>query len=415
MRALRFAWPALAALLGCPEEPARCGDGAVDPGEDEESCCTDTGCALGGCGAPFEEGVLVCYLPWEYDCRDRAGQCVEGTPQRCSEGAAPPSYDCAGCGCAAADACVDGVCYDAATRAFARDVDALPDDLDFSEYLALPLFLRSYDAFSLAEVARDLGGHPRPDPRLNTFILGWDERSQSWDPVVGAFLEASGTGELPRSDVDCVPGTGLWPEGAIVSVVAPDRASRATCAYPGMFIDCALPTNADCALGAGYLSRSVVFLDLDVVLDDADQAMLIRAGRAAPELRDAALVEALGVWRDASTAVSAQPGRAVGDRFAAVWPGDPQGTYWVLLRARADAALRLETYRAVWSDPPSQQFLIDHDIQTRACSFTLVGDGDDPPWLPSNVYLSCANAGATLNANVETAGFTLVDVTTTGG
>ena len=54
-------------------------------------------------------------------------------------------------------------------------------------------------------------------------------------------------------------------------------------------------------------------------------------------------------------------------------------------------------------------------MQTRACSFTLVGDGDDPPWLPSNVYLSCANAGATLNANVETAGFTLVDVTTTGG
>lgn len=419
MRALRFAWPALAALLGCPDEPSRCGDGAVDPGEDEASCCLDMGCALGSCVAIAEDGDAACRMPWQGPCEGLAGQCLEAGPLRCQEGGLPPAYDCTGCGCGNADACVEGVCYDAATRAGARDRDTLPDDLELSDYVALLTELRTQDARPLAAAAAEHADEPRADPRRNTFVIGFDPRAPEAAALQGAWLAGLGVQDAASTEERCVQPDALWPEGARVQVVPVDAAARATCAWPGMFVDCVLPQAADCVLGAGSMTETAVFLDLDVVLQDADGALLVRAGRAPPSLRDATLEEAIGVWLDAAGTVPVQPGLEVdvqaGPRYAAAYASDDPHVTWILVNARGTVPLRLRSYRAVWSDPPSQQFLIDHDIQTRACLFTLVGDGDDPPWLPSMVNLHCANAGATLNANVETAGFTLVDVTTTGG
>ena len=402
---------ALAAVVGCPDDAPRCGDGARDPGEDGVSCCADVGCAVGEC---LGDGAAAsCRLPWEGACVGAAGACLAEGPLRCASGAQPPSYDCAGCGCGNADACVDGICYDAATRGSARDLDQLPDDLDVTDYVALPLALRSGDAASMATIAAVHHDEPRLDPRRNTFIVGWDPRSPGLEAVAGAWLAALDVETAPRNDADCAPGVALWPDGASVSVVPPDRAARVTCAYPGMFVDCVLPTSADCALAQGFQSETAIFLDLDVVLDDADTAMLIRAGRAAPPLRDAALVQALSAWSNAATSVGVQPGLAVADRYAAAFPSADAHVTWVLLAARSPAALRLESYRAVWANPPSQQFLVDHDMQTRDCAFAF--EQVEPGALPDTVTMVCENAGATLTAVIETNGFTIVDVTTTNG
>lgn len=410
----------LVLLAGCPEEPAaRCGDGAVDPGEDSTSCCVDVGCELGACDRLTEEVEPACLMPWQSQCLAFEGACLGGGPLACEIGDTPPRYDCQACGCSDADACVDGVCYDAATRAAARDRDELPDDLELSDYLALPLELRTHDAQPLAAIAAQHAEEPRADPRRNTFVIGLDARAPDAAALQGAWLAGLGVVGAAITEERCVEPDALWPDGARVQVVPVDAAARATCAWPGMFIDCVLPLAADCVLGGGSLAETAVFLDLDVVLQDADGALLVRAGRAPPSLRDATLEEAIRVWLDAAGTVPVQPGLAIaaqgGPRYAAAYASDEPHVSWILVNARSSVPLRLRSYRAVWSDPPSQQFLIDHDIQTRACGFTLIGDGDDPPWLPSNVYLSCANAGATLTANVETAGFTLVDVTTSGG
>jgi hypothetical protein len=325
----------------------------------------------------------------------------------------PPDYRCVTCGCSGADACVDGVCYDAATRAAARDLDALPDDLDFGDYLALPLQLRTQDAVSLLDAAYAHEEESRADPRLNTFLIGWDPRSPWDDDITGRWLGPLDVNVPASTDVDCQPGTRLWPEGAVLEVVPPARAARPTCDYPGMFVDCVLPTNADCALGTGFQSETAIFLDLDVVLDDADAAMLIRAGRTNAATRDAALAEALATWGSAAGTVGAQPGLAIGDRYVAAWPSGAPHVTWVLLDARVRAALRLQTYRAVWSDPPSQQFLVSHDVQTRDCSFAH--DAVPLGELPARVVMTCANAGATLTAEVDTAEFSIVNVTTAGG
>lgn len=418
MRALRFAWPALAVLLGCPEEPARCGDGSLDPGEDEASCCQDSGCALGSCVALAKGGDAACRMPWELPCQGLSGQCLEAGPLRCQEGL-PPAYDCTGCGCGNADACVEGVCYDAATRAGARDRDVLPDDLELAEYVALLTDLRSRDALPLAVAAALHADEPRADPRRNTFVIGSDPRAQGTAALHEVWLSALGVGDATATEERCVHPDVPWPEGALVQVVPVDAAARATCAWPGMFLDCVLPLATDCVLGAGYLAETALFLDLDLVLQDADGALLVRAGRAPPSQRDATLEAALGVWLDAAGTVPAQPGLAIevqgGLRYAAAYAADDPHVTWVLVNARAELPVRLKTYRAVWNDPPSQQFLVAHDIQTRACAFTLLADGDDPPWLPSTVFMICANGAASLNAEVETVGFTIVDVTTTEG
>lgn len=406
----------LVALIGCPEEPARCGDGAVDVGEDEASCCLDTGCSLGSCEASGADGARACVMPWESPCRDHGGQCLEDSPLRCADGPAPPSYDCDACGCGNADACVGGICYDAATRAAARERAALPDDLELTEYVALLTELRARDAAPLATIAASHADEPRLDPRRNTFIVGWDLRSAGVAVLATAWLEALGQGDVAASDDACTPGAGLWPDGARTRLVAPDAAARVTCAYPGMFVDCVLPLEADCALGAGFQAETAIFLDLDVTLDDADAALLVRAGSVPASLRDATLVEALNVWNDAADTVGEQVGLLVTgptvERYAAAYPSADAHVTWILLNARTTAALRLESYRAVWADPPSQQFLVDHDIQARECVFVFADVA--PGERPDRVTMTCENAGFTLTAVVDAADFTLVDVSTAG-
>ncbi len=408
---------ALAVGAGCPREPPRCGDGVADPGEDASTCCLDVPCALGACGAVADDAAPRCLMPWEAACAAAGAACLDGTPYACGADASMPRYDCASCGCGGADACVEGVCYDAATRGGARDLDVLPDDLELADYVGLLTDLRARDARPMAEVAAAHVDEPRADPRRATFVIGWDARSPDDAALQGAWLEALGVHDAASTAQRCVEPDALWPDGALVQVVPPDAAARVTCAWPGMFVDCVLPLATDCVLGAGFLAEAVIFLDLDVVLDDADAAMLVRVGRVPASQRDAMLDQALAVWLDAASSVGAQPGLAIevagGVRYAATYPSDDPHVSWVLLDARRGVPLRMRTYRVVWSDPPSQQFLVEHDIQTRDCAFDTGSVA--PGALPPSVSMTCTNAGATLVAEVETAGFTLVDVATTGG
>jgi hypothetical protein len=85
---------AAAALLAACDPPAVCGDGVVQAGEDELTCCVDVGCAFGVC-----EGAAGCLDPWTLSCEGGGGggggggqACLAEGPWRCQE-AASPAYE----------------------------------------------------------------------------------------------------------------------------------------------------------------------------------------------------------------------------------------------------------------------------------------------------------------------------------
>jgi len=402
-------------LGGCPAETAAlCGNGAVEASETESTCCEDTGCAFGACGA---DG---CVDPWT-SCGD-AGSCA--APYVCG-GAAPPSYDCAQCGCANAAACVDGVCLDADVRAQERNDLALASDLDLAEYVRFftDLAARSElgGTVTVDAYAERIAAAMHEDRRTTTLIIG-AEAGAEIATVMGIFEAAIGapTLEVDRPSDACEAtasaSTGLFPETFIVAVVDDDDASPITCPYPGTWARCSLPLASQCVDRASRRAVPVVVVDMNIALATADQAMLVRAGIQLPETVDALLGEALSLFQAARSAVVPQDGFVVGQRFAVVFPDVPHESAaesatvgdgaFVVIGAPDAKAYRLGSFRTLWNDTLSQRFMIQNDIQTRDCTFVI--DADE------TVHMTCTNAGAVLDAIVNGANFTLIDVTRTG-
>ena len=331
----------------------------------------------------------------------------------CAGAAATPSYDCQACPCAGADACYQGVCVDAATRERERDANVVREDLDMAEYAALFTALRALDAIPLAEAAEVIASDLTADSRTTALLAGADPAMNINDleDVLAVAVAAAGFAPSTRLDlrerrtdvcgeVATAASAGVLPEVFVVALVPADAASTQTCAFPGTFAHCVIPVAEQCALRAGRLSSSLVVIDERVALPAMDQAMLLRAGLAPPEVLDAFLASALTVFNSALSLFPLQEGFRVGERFVGAYlHGD---VVWLVLadaNARAD---KLRSFRVVWNDPPSQAYLIEHDIQARDCAFDEAAGG--------LLIMTCDNGGFRLTATVDAAAAALVDV-----
>ena len=400
---------ALAVLAGCPPPPvAVCGNGVVEAGETEGTCCTDVGCAFGAC-APDGRG---CAMPWD---ACAAGSCA-GAYACVADG--PPSYDCAQCGCPGADACYEGVCYDAATRSSERTDPTVSTSLD------LPAYVRFLTDFAAAAaivagdngpvlfadvIAQEVTPAVHADPRHTVLIVGAQQGADVFGVIDGLL---SGIGIAPTADLDhpaapctdvaAAAAAGLAPDTFVVARVDDEDAGAFTCAYDTTFPRCDLPQTAECVLRAGRIPITVVVVDLKVTLPQMDEQLLLRCGREPQALVGTFLDEAVDRFTAAAAIIPNQGARAIGTRVGeTVTVGD--GELFVVLADFDAKPFRTGAFRTLWRDATAQQFLVDHALTPRDCAFTVDAN---------TVSIHCAAGGASLDATVDAGDFTLVDVTT---
>jgi hypothetical protein len=405
----------------CEEpEPAVCPNTIAEDGENQVSCCRDVGCDFGFCaGEPNTPGE--CREAWEQQCIDALATDADGPPSCigplvCGASAASvPSYDCTACPCPGSDACYEGVCTDADTRNRERFDDVVADDLLPEEYGAFFRMLATLDSIPVAEAALLASADIARDSRTTIVVAGADPamNTTDLDTVVRALLVETPFAFTQRLDlrdraadvcaeVQSSSSTGLLPVTFVAAFVPDDGASRATCEFPGTFARCDVPVAADCAATAGRIAYPVVIVDQIVALKELDHALLLRAGLAPPDVRDSFLTQSLGVFASAVDIFPLQEGFRVANRFGAAFVDGERKVTWILLadpNARPD---HLTGYRLVWNDPPSQQYLIAHDIQARDCAFDVLDDG--------LLLITCDNAGFRLTATVDPGLPALLDV-----
>lgn len=398
--------------LACPKAPA-CGDGVVQAGETEATCCADTGCAFGACVQN------ACTAPWAAACASAGAGACTGSFVCGDDVTAPPAYDCATCGCSGGDACSDGVCASAELRGLARTATSVPADLDLPEYTRLysDLAAARTSLLTVAEWSAQVSAAMHTDPRVNTVVLGALPGSDTgtvsdailagldFQPAsvlaVDAQLDAPGDA---CAAVAASSSTSLLPAALTIATVGDDEATHITCPYLGTYASCTLPQVDACVERAGRIAVSAAVLDLKVTMPILDEALLVRCGHAPQAQRGQFLDLALNAFTVAAAVVGAEAGLAVGDRFVAVYPQDASGlASFVVLADPAATPVRVGTFRAVWSDPAAQTFLVDHDVQTADCTFDLSAPV---------VAMHCARGAASLDAHVDSADFHLVDVTT---
>lgn len=406
--------PVTAVFMSCDDdgEPAICGNTIAEEGENPGNCCRDVVCPFGFCaGEPSTPGE--CREAWQQQCIDALATDADGPPSCigplvCGESATSvPSYDCVACPCPGADACYEGVCTDAETRNRERFVDIVEDDLLPAEYAR---FFRTLadelDAVPVAEAAAFAAGEIARDSRNTIVVAGADPamNTTDLDTVVRALLLDTQLNFSSRLDVRDRPddacgevqsssSTGLLPSTFVVAFVPDDAAARATCEFPGTFARCDVPVAVDCASLAGRIAFPVVVVDQIVALRELDHALLLRSGIAPPDVRESFLTQSLGVWNTAVDIFPLQEGFRVANRFAAAFVDAQRKVTWLLVadpNARPD---HLTGYRLVWADPPSQQYLVDHDIQARDCAFDELDGG--------LLLMTCNSAGFQLTATID--------------
>ncbi len=399
-----LALPLIATLAAaCPDPAARCGDGAVDDGETEDNCCVDTGCTFGTCGgAPGD----ACATPWSTTCA--AGDC-DG-PYVCAGDGSPPGYDCAACRCPGADACVAGVCLDARTRDLERSADVVDNGLSLDEYTRLYTDFAQQDKLTLGEVAAANAVAMQQDPRRNTIVLGAVPGSDIG--VVDRAVEGALGFQVSRAPLDtpscdaltAASADGLLPTLVVASVPF-DAATRQTCPYPGTFPSCAVPQAAECVLRAGRFATTFVVDDEKLTLPLLDQAMLARAALVGPDVMQAFLDQALTHFQNAAAVIRPDDGLVVDTRIVACFSSDDPFVTFVVIADPNARPLRLGTFRAAWKDPTLQGFLLDNDITSSACGFSVDGD---------LVSMHCESSfGAALDVTVDSGDFRIIDSSTT--
>lgn len=350
----------------------------------------------------------ACVFPWDAQCAGVVG-CLPASPYRCSDASeSPPRYACEECGCSGGDACVEvgftddlqqvHQCLSGAVREGERSDERIDDGLQtddgyvdlYRRILAAPAALTLDELVARARERRDADVI-----RKDTLVIGSDEDDTG--DLLAPFFDGS-FGDVGDADgCSGVGGNNLTNAGR-VAVSARDRADDAGCLFPGVFARCEFPSTAGCATAVGRLPDSLLLLGPQAILD-ADNALLRKATRANREQWLVRIENQLALFSTVFRPVQ-------GDRFD-VDPGDAGGFRGQLMflvdEGRDDlvfglalpevvSAAQLRTFRLMWVDATTQQFLTAHDITPDECTFVVLDVAAGEP--VDRVDVDCAKNGA---------------------
>ena len=356
--------------------------------------------------------------------------CVDDGPLQCTTGV--PRAACETCGCAGGDACVDGpavadsVCASAAVQNAVRADAAISDGLADDDYLALYTVLDGADVvpLTLAAMVGQLRSDARADARRQLVVVGRDDAEGGVDAagvVVDAIADGTGTDSIGVGDGSCAALAAaasaltvntVVQDAALRTVVGPvDDSTQALCAFPGSVARCVLPHRQSCLDRGGAVAPAVVVVDDDVFLARLDDALLrsvARVGRSTWEQRLDSIVvtfQSLLLSRqpEARFAVDGRDREVRVVRLPSLPPLATDAVFEVNQAAPVYLAwlprfgvrpARSLTFRVLWQDGPTRQFLTDHDVVPADCAF----DVDDN----AAVDVVCiATDGAGVSASVD--------------
>lgn len=376
-------------------------------------------------GPPFEPEPQA----WTRLCDGLAGDaCIDDGPFRCQQDG-PPLARCEVCGCDGGAACVDGgdnsvdarkVCADADVRDLARDAAVVRDDLDDDDYLAI--FAVAKDGVGLSVAAREILDKPGTDGRTRLVVVGRVEGDRA-----GVVLAALGSPREQRIDreIDAclsrenaasnleVPAFEGGGAELVVDTGDLDTASSAACHFEGSVPGCAFPHRASCYARGGARPQTVLVVDDDVFLPRLDDAMLRSVGRRSRELWDQRLDEIIATIADEMLSRSPRADTTVEGGFEVRVSALDDATFADAYRVSdvyvawmprfSFRPAKSISFRALWRDGPTQQFMIAHDVAPGDCAFNVDDNNGD-------VFVVCtASDGAAVDAVVNEAGV-VVDV-----
>lgn len=421
---------------GCPPPEPECGNGVVEEGEDEQTCCVDTGCALGECTA---DGA--CKQPWVTACEDAGeGECLPDSSLVCgAESGAVPRSDCTQCGCAGEDRCEDQVCVDVDTRDAERPGPLPPNDLETPDFFALIAAVNTMES-TLGDTIADHRRRVRADRRADVHVVGRvgqtvgttsdnrvDEASGLEAQVVAHYLDALvtfdenttvavqdgfspaplATGDarvtpLPAAlesacaDVEPLVRSALEQEEPAVVIADAAVAHRESCVSPALFPVCTHPHLDGCIERSGAQPTSVFIMSTALVLDRLERALLIRIGNQQAFAIDGRLEQTITQWLDLVSNL-ARPARYrvdLDDGTPVYVRGRPmqsrEGTVFLVVEDREPWGL--SAFRLLWNDAPSQAFFVEQDITASDCVYFRTDD---------LVTFDCEDNGARLFAEID--------------
>jgi hypothetical protein len=425
-----------------------CGNGVPEEGENSGTCCLDAGCDWGVCDAVSN----ICVPPAALICPAPTGACADVKPYVCTSTPAP-SYDCARCGCPELDVCYQAVCYLPETLNLERFAYDIPHDLPMDDYFAFTDWAATAEALTFDELVPEVDALLREDERRTALLMGEshgsaDEQATALELMRGVVgngwtvveIGIEG-GDSPLIDLTPVadlalpyaPITGDLTNGAYCNAAFAEASnilngdglyfqytgsghtSKEVCFLPEHYPICDLPHTAECLESVGRKAIVVIHFDPDVWLWSADRVLLWRTGDSYPDgpAVTAALEAAITGWQGhlakhvqdpafdrtvAGRAVNVRVvrGRYAEDLFIAFFPRPNRPAYL------------MQAFRALWSDPASQAFMLAHDIRPGNCSISW---SLDPSVMSIGLY--CDNVGYGVEAYVNANDFSLTSAVTT--
>ncbi len=393
-------------LAGCGEE-ARCGDGKLDVGETEVTCCADVGCTTGVCDAK-----LGCVDAWVPGCNGvAAGMCSAEASYVCMPGFAP-SYDCAACGCPTGQSCQDKVCQPDELPSLEKNALGIDTDLGIEDYFAFVDAGMGKDALTFDQLIAEVDKRLRADARRSALLLGESHGSDDEQSTARAIVEklhdkgwkfgrmgieggsspifdggslsdvgitAFGiSGDLTNkaycTAVEREAGTLLNTERLYVQYTGSGHTSREVCWHPEHYSICQPPHIAECLLRVGRKAIDIILWDPAIWLTTTDQALLWRAGNLLPDAAafDAELAASLSAWDKHTMAMVQDPlydqklaDRTTNVRFRA---GTHADDVFIAFFPSVVKPKLMKTFQAVWQDPVGGAFLKEHGIRPQDCS-----------------------------------------------
>jgi len=433
----------LLAASGCTSSPA-CGDGAVNEGEDELTCCVDVGCSSGVCDAESME----CVDPWALACPQLDGECSAEQPYVCD--GELPSYNCGQCGCPEANSCFDSVCIADSAIDLQRTGPMIPDDLPLDEYFSFIDRNGTADAMSYEELVAALDAQLRADGRMNSLLLGETHGSEDEQSVARALLrDLHGLGwKLPEigvegatpildveplsdigivghnfdgnltNDVHCADlepriAGGLNNESLYVQYSGSGHTTQEVCHHPMHWGICNLPHVSECATRTGKKSAVVILFDPDPWMWQIDRTLFWRLPAVSDKAAFEAEVDTNRRRWDQSMTVQEGLSASLDGRditLRALRAEHTDNVFVVYFPRPTRPAYLHETYKAVWDQTQLQDFLVANTLHPRNCSVSWnLSPGEETLWMWCS-----SDAGYELNATVDGQTFEVTESNTTG-